>query len=75
MEPAQYDRLKEAIESLWPNDPAFAYEPENSSGMGFGFRCGFLWFVHMEIVQERLEREYELSLSSTVPSVTSPMER
>ncbi|NDY43205.1 elongation factor 4 [Dissulfurirhabdus thermomarina] len=66
---AQYDQLKEAVEKLWLNDPAFSYEPETSSALGFGFRCGFLGLLHMEIIQERLEREFELSLISTAPAV------
>jgi len=70
IESAQYDQLKDAVERLWLNDPAFTYEPETSAALGFGFRCGFLGLLHMEIVQERLEREYGLSLITTAPSVS-----
>ena len=74
-DPADYDPLRSAIEKLQLNDSSFSAEPETSEALGFGFRCGYLGLLHMEIAQERLEREYGLDLIITAPTVVYRVER
>ena len=69
VESHEHGLLRDALEKLRLNDSAFNFEPENSVALGFGFRCGFLGLLHMEIIQERLEREFNIDLITTAPGV------
>ena len=66
---AQFDDLRDAIEKLALNDASFSYEMESSAALGFGFRCGFLGLLHLEVIRDRVEREYDIELITTAPSV------
>src|SRR3546814_13004088 len=67
---SDYEELRESMHRLQLNDASLVFEPESSAALGFGFRCGFLGMLHMEIIQERLEREFDMTVITTVPNVS-----
>jgi GTP-binding protein LepA len=73
--PGEFEEMREALETLLLSDSSYSYEPVTSDALGFGFRCGFLGLLHMEIIQERLEREHDLDMIQTAPSVTYKIKR
>ena len=75
IETSDYEKLGKSLDKLRLNDAAFSYQPESSVALGFGFRCGFLGLLHMEIVQERLEREFDMDIITTAPSVVYQVEQ
>ena len=75
VESSEYDQLRDSLEKLRLNDSSLMFEPEVSQALGFGFRCGFLGLLHMEIVQERLEREFDMDIITTAPSVVYEVEQ
>jgi GTP-binding protein LepA len=66
----EYEELRSSMEKLQLNDASLVFEPESSAALGFGFRCGFLGMLHLEIIQERLEREFDMTVITTVPNVS-----